>query len=179
MKKQRMKSKRKNNVKKLKLRIVKFDRLLVVEQLEKVGYFKNTDHVKIDDDLWLLLGAINLQKDNNGRNADYYADFIDNAERDEYVKNLIKWITEEQFGNAGELEVGKECLVSDDGKKWETQIFAGQICEYSSKESFFTEEKIFLTTNPADENCLWRWKYAEAMGDRLEINGEYYTWQSK
>lgn len=173
-----MKSKRKNNTKKLKLRIVKFDRLLVVEQLEKRGYFKNTDHVKVDDDLWLLLESINLQTDNNGRSADC-VEFNNNTERDEYTANLIKWITEEQFGAAGELEVGKECLVSDDGKKWETQIFAGTINKYSSKETFFTEEKIFLTTNPADENCLWRWKYAEAMGDRLEINGEYYTWEAK
>ena len=173
-----MKSKRKNNMKKLKLRIVKFDRLLVVEQLEKRGKFKNTDHVKVDDDLWLLLESINLKKDkSNGRSADYYADFVTNVERDEYTANLIKWITEEQFGDAGELEVGKECLVSDDGKSWEIQIFAGTISKYSSEEAFFTEEKIFLTTNPADDNCLWRWKYAEPISDRLKINGEIYTWE--
>lgn len=159
-------------MKKLKLRIIKFDRLLVVEQLERKGKFKNTDHVKVDDDLWLLLESIDLQTDNDGRSADCI-EFDNNDERDEYTANLIKWITEEQFGDRGELEVGKECLVSDDGKKWETQIFAGKINKCPS------EEKSFLTINPADDNCLWRWKYAEAIGDRLEINGEYYTWKSK
>jgi len=135
--------KRKNNMKTLKLRIVKFDRLLVVEQLEKVGYFKNTEHIKVEGDLCLFLDVINLQKDDDNRNADCVR-FNGNDERDEYVENLIKWITDEQFGAAGELEVGKECLVSNDGKKWETQIFAGQICEYSSKESFFTKKPVFF-----------------------------------
>lgn len=169
-------------MKKLKLRIVKFDRLLVVEQLEKRGKFKNTDHVQIDDDLWLVLKAINLKKDNNDKNyrsADF-ADFRTNAERDEYTANLIKWITEEQFDVVGgELEVGKECLVSNDEKSWETQIFAGKIYKYSSEEAFFTEEKIFLTTNPADDNCLWRWKYAKPKNSCLKIDGEIYTWETK
>ena len=146
--------------------------MIVVEQLEKMGYFNNTDHVKVEGDLYLFYKSINLQKNDHDKSADCIR-FNDNAKRDKYITNLIKWITDEQFGGAGELEVGKECLVSDDGKEWKTQVYVGKI------DKCIGEEKSFLTINEANDNCLWRWEYAKAIGNRLEINGEYYTWESK
>ena len=159
-------------MKKLKLRIVKFDRLLVVEQLELEGEFKETDHVRVHGDLELFGGFIDLQENIDDRSANCI-EFDNNAERDEYTTTLIQWITEEQFGT-GNLEVGKPCLVRDkEDKEWEERIYAGKIAKQLG------EEKRFLARNPIFSDDFRRWKYAKSLNDLPTVDGEIYTWEGE
>lgn len=157
-------------MKKLKLRIAKFDRLLVVEQLERTGEWKNSEHAYIQGDLFLFTGAIELQGKIEDRSANY-REFSDNAKRDEYAANLIKWISEEQFGGVGKLEVGKMCDVSDDGKTWTQRIYAGKV------DKHFGEEKRFLAFYDLNNYTFGRWEYAKPSDDCLKIDGDVYTWE--
>lgn len=159
-------------MKKLKLRIAKFNKRLVVEQLELEGEFKETAHVRVFGSLFMRKAGIDLKED--GCEGSFnFAYFEKNEKRDEYAQKLINWITEEQFGGVGKLEVGKMCLVSDDGKEWEKRIFAGK----SSKQ--LGEEKRFLAVHLNNKNSLVRWKYAKPLNDSLKINGEFYTWETE
>lgn len=159
-------------MKKLKLRIAKFDRMLVVEQLERSGGFCNTNHVKLTHERFFISDfEIRLSERNELQKSDVM-NFSGNQERDEIATNLVKWITEEQFGGAGKLEIGKPCLVSDDGKEWGKRIFAGK------SEKQLGEEKRFLAVNVLDADVLRRWKYAKPINDCLKIDGEIYTWES-
>lgn len=157
-------------MKKLKLRIAKFDRMLIVEQLELEGEFKKTDHVEVFGNLCISKAGIDLKEDDckGSVNVSY---FKNNEKRDEYAANLIEWITEEQFGGSGKLEVGKMCEVSDDGEEWGNRIFAGK----SAKQ--LGEEKRFLAVHLNNKNSLVRWKYAKPINDCLKIDGEIYTWE--
>ena len=168
-----MKSKRKNNMKKLKLRIAKFDKMLVVQQLEKAGKFEETAHVRINGDLYLFHTHIRLQENFEDRNY-YFREFDDNARCDEYAQKLVKWMTEEQFnGGSYELEIGKMCEVSDNGKEWVKRIFAGKSPEQLG------EEKRFLAVNLTNNDSLHIWKYAKPINANLTIKGEIYTWEAK
>lgn len=112
-------------MKKLKLRIAKFDRLLVIEQLERMGEWKNSEHVKFDGDLFLFDTHIDLQINIDDRSANCIK--FDDAERDEYAEKLIEWITDEQFGGSGKLEIGKPCLVrTEKDEEWGRTFLCGQ-----------------------------------------------------
>ena len=166
-----MGNKRKNTMKRLKLRISKFDRMLVVEQMELEGNFERTKHTQIYGDLFLFQDHIDFCEHNYNKTSNF-REFRDNNERDEYATNLIKWITEEQFGDAGELEVGKECLVSNDEGDWywHKRIFAGRIAKQLDLE------KRFLTLPTSGDETFECWKYAKP-NNCLDINGEIYTWK--
>lgn len=157
-------------MKKLKLRIAKFDRMLVVEQLERTGEWKNSEHVKVQGSLFLLEDNIDLQEDNYDENV-AIRKFDNNAERDEYLQNMLGWITEEQFGGSGKLEVGKMCEVSDDEKEWVKRIYAGKFAKQLG------EEKRFLAVYIPSNDVIKRWKYAKPINDCLKIEGEVYTWE--
>lgn len=160
-------------MKKLKLRIAKFDKMLVVEQLELDGEFKRTNHVKVDGDLFLFEDYIDLQENIDDISANCL-EFDDNAERDEYAANLIKWITEEQFGGCGKLEVGKPCLVRDeeDGR-WAERIYAGKVAKQLGMD------KRYLTHSESEEDVFLRWRYAKPINDSLKVDGEIYTWETE
>lgn len=163
----------KNNMtKKLKLRIVKFDHLLVVEQLEMIGEFEGTEHVLVHSgDMFFNEVRIDLQEDREYIGA-WYRSFADNEERDEYVANLVNWITEEQFGGAGKLEVGKPCLISDDGKDWKTRFYAGKVAKQLGTH------RRYLTKIDLEDDNFYRWKYAKPLNStQPKIDGEIYTWE--
>lgn len=94
--------------KKLKIRFVKLECYLVAQQLEMTGkeHFTLSEHVALlasgidfaDAAIWLSRSC----NFNIGVRC-----FRDNAERDEYLDKVIKWISEEQFATQGEFEVGK------------------------------------------------------------------------
>lgn len=161
-------------MKKLKLRIAKFDRMLVVEQLELEGEFKETDHVRVHGDLELFDGFIDLQEDIEDRRANYIR-FDDNAERDEYTEKLIGWITEEQFGGTTKLEIGKPCLVSDnyEAEEWEERIYVGKVPVQLGLD------KHHLVCSEDDEDTFFCWRYAKPINHCLKIDGEIYTWEQK
>lgn len=155
-------------MKKLKLRIAKFDRMLVVEQLERDEVFKNSERVRISGYMCLGRDWIDLPESCIFRSADSRI-FSDNEERDEYAANLIKWITEEQFGGSGKLEIGKPCMVSNDGVDWLNDIYAGSLKMPSG-------ENYFCTLNSFD--ALISWRFAKPLNSaKPKIDGEIYTWE--
>lgn len=94
-------------IKRLKIRFVKFERVLVAQQLETTGkeHLTPSEHVVLsasgidfaDAAIWLSRSCnINIG----------VRHFLDNAERDEYLNTVINWITNEQFANgAGEPKI--------------------------------------------------------------------------
>lgn len=157
-------------MKKLKLRIAKFNKLLIVQQLEKAGEFKRTNHVRVHSDLYLFAESIDLQESTDDKSANC-REFIDNAERDEYAANLIKWITEEQFDVIGKLEVGETCAVSDDGETWTTGIYVDKVSPMFGGG--------FLVRVYGNDNFFQRWKYANPLSEQPTIDGEIYTWETE
>lgn len=95
--------------KKLKIRFVKFERALVMQILEQEGSFRDSKHVHMGVPE-LCCDRIYLCNEEERGNLDVDAkSFEANTERDEYLKNVIRWISEEQF--CEELTVGELCEV--------------------------------------------------------------------
>lgn len=157
-------------MKKLKLRIAKFDKLLVVEQLERSGEWETSEHVFPNEghDFFIGTDGIYICKMSSDSLNDILR-FCNNQERDEIAANLVNWITEEQFGGAGKLEIGKPCLVSNDGVDWLNDIYAGNIRRY-------LKENYYCTLSSLDN--LICWKYAKLLNSaQPKIDGEIYTWE--
>lgn len=157
--------------KKLKIRFVKFERYLVAQQLEMTGneHFTPSEHLALstsgidfaDEAIWLSRSC----NFNIGVRC-----FRDNAERDEYLNKVVKWISEEQFSTGRKLEIGKFCSFSDDGKQWMPGEYAGKCAAQLG-------EPRFLSGHP-ESKLLARWKYAFPFEDvRLKIDGDIYTWE--
>ena len=159
-------------MKKLKLRIVKFDKLLVVEQLERDGVFKNSERVRISGYMCLGRDWIDLPESCTFRSSDSRI-FSDNQERDEYAVNLIRLITEEQFGGTGKLEIGKPCLVRDyEDAGWKERFYAGKVAKQLG------EEKRHLAYEDPELDEFYRWKYAKPLNSaQPKIDGDFYTWE--
>lgn len=156
-------------MKKLKLKIVKFERALAMQVLEMQNIdFSVSSHV-LRGRTDFAQECIYLRKEPSIG----LASFPDNAERDAYLQKMLGWITEEQFCGARKLEIGKECLVSDDWEEWTQRIYAGK----SAKQ--LGEEKRFLAVHLNNKNSLVRWRYAKPINDSLKIDGEIYTWEDK
>lgn len=156
--------------KRLKLRIVKLEEAIAVEQQEKYGEFSDSEHV-VWENLRLFFSPDKItlvEKDGFkvlGRN------FYSNEERDRYVEQFVGWITKEQFGEAnGGLKVGEMCDFSDSGERWVRRVYAGR-----SAPEFGTEQP-FLAQSLFDADIFKSWKYARPIG-ALTIDGEYYTWE--
>ena len=155
--------------KKLKIRFVKFECYLVAQQLEMAGkeLFTPSEHVVLsasgidfaDAAIWLSRSC----NFNIGARRFYH-----NDERDEYLHNVIKWISEEQFAPDRTLEIGETCLFSDDRKDW---LFG----KYAGKCSKKLGEPRFLTLSADDS--LTCWQYVKPLCGALKIDGEVYTWE--
>ena len=160
-------------MKRLKLRIAKFNRMLVVEQLERSGGFCNTNHVKLTAD-YVVISAfeIRISERSEPSKADAIT-FSDNQERDEYAANLVKWITEEQFGDVGKLEIGKPCLVSNDKENWyKFSCFAGKVAQKLGTE------KRFLVKIEHEDDKFFRVRFAKPLDSaQPKIDGKIYTWE--
>lgn len=100
-------------IKKLKIQFWRAELALAMQILEQEGNFRDSGHVYMglpelccdriylcDEDECVNLGVV-------ARN------FNTNASRDEYLKTVIRWISEEQFGknNEGMLKIGEMCEV--------------------------------------------------------------------
>ena len=156
--------------KKLKLRIVKFDGLLVFEQIENTVMTRlgqKTEHFEVRD-MNLFVGfdwwAFAVQ----GKVSDY-RNFTDNVARDAYLQKVFGWISDELFGGGGKLEVGKECLVSEDGKEWSKNHLLA-ILPKNKKYRYIVCSNL--------ENEKWTYcEYAKPINDSLKIDGDVYTWE--
>ena len=161
--------------KKLKIKFVKFERALAMQVLEQVGPFKATEHVQSVVCPAISSKCIYLR----GRNSEYDTAigdirFSDNAERDKYFNNAIKWISEEQFATGGKLEIGKECEASDNGEDWFVRFFAGK----SAKQ---LGEPRYLAYWYDNLGYLIRYKYVRPLASfvRPKIDGDVYTWETE
>lgn len=95
--------------KKLKIRFTKFEKALAMQILEQEGNFCDSEHV---DTGFPELGRdrIYLCDEDLRDNVSVFVRYFDtNADRDEYLKNVIRWISEEQFRE--KLTVGELCEV--------------------------------------------------------------------
>lgn len=159
--------------KKLKIRFVKFERAIAMQILEQVGTFKDTEHVQSAVCPELGSKCIYLR----GKNSTYDTTiglirFSDDAERDECLNNVVKWISEEQFATGGKLEIGKECEASDNGEDWFVRFFAGK----SAKQ---LGEPRYLAYWYDTLGYLIRYKYVRPLASfvRPKIDGDVYTWE--
>lgn len=155
--------------KKLKIRFVKFERALAMQILEQNGVFSSGRHVKISavpefayEDILYLRGSMT--------SSDFVVRvkcFTNNAERDEYLNNVINWISDEQFSTGRKLEIGEECLFSDDRKDWHSGKYAGKCAKQLGEPRFLELDSVSLT----------RWKYVKPLYGALKIDGDVYTWE--
>ena len=159
--------------KKLKIRFVKFERAIAMQILEQDGIFKATKHVQSVVCPEIGNKCIYLR----GKNSEYdttigFIRFSDNAERDKYLNNVIKWISEEQFATGGKLEIGKECEASDNGEDWVVRSFAGK----SAKQ---LGEPRYLAYWYDNLGYLIRYKYVRPLASfvRPKIDGDVYIWE--
>lgn len=159
--------------KKLVIRFVKLETALAAQQLEMTGneHFTPSEHVALstsgidfaDSVIWLS----RLCNFNIGVRC-----FNHNAERDEYLERVVKWISEEQFATKGKLEIGKECEVSGDGEGWVRRIFAGKTAKQ------FGEPRT-IALGFENSLILRRWKYVRPIDSFVQpkIDGDVYTWE--
>lgn len=160
--------------KKLKIRFVKCEKALVMQVLDQEGEFADSEHVKIDGAPRLYLGEVFLRgKYTNNNLTPDFCSFGSNTERDKYLNNVVKWITDEQFtGYAGApQEVGELCTVSDNGKHWRTARVIS-ILPNKYKGRYIYE----------DEGVHEGWAcatHALSILERVEpkTEGDVYTWE--
>ena len=161
-------------LKKLVMKFVKFEKALATQVLEQEGKFEKTEHIRIraypatDASCIFLRG---WEVNSNFKVTTIH--FETNTERDEYLDKVVKWISEEQFGGNGKLEVGKMCEVSDDGKSgsWNTRELLAVLPEnYHDR----------YITNADDSKTKWSaWTYARTQTSCAQptIDGDIYTWK--
>ena len=159
--------------KKLKIRFVKFECALAMQILEQVGKFDTIKHVRVRaypqmEENCVFLRSWEREYDFSVRTIR----FNDNAERDKYLNNVIKWISEEQFALGRKLEIGKECEASDNGEDWFVRVFAGK----SAKQ---LGEPRYLAYWYDNLGYLMRYKYVRPLASfvRPKIDGDVYTWE--
>ncbi len=158
--------------KSLKIKFVKFECALAMQVLEMEGKFSdspvglngNGSHTQIgapclnDDSVWLC--PIQVVKTRL---------FESNTARDEYLDKVIKWISEEQFGVSGKLEIGKLYTFSDNGKRWVNGVYAGKCAAQLGEPRFLAL---------GGDVSLTRWKYVFPFdGVSLRIVDDIYTWE--
>lgn len=158
--------------KSLKIRFVKFECALAMQVLEMTGKFSdfpvglngNIPHTQIgapclnEDSVWLC--PIQVVKTRM---------FDSNTARDEYFDKVIKWISEEQFGVSGKLEIGKLYTFSDNGKRWVNGVYAGKCAAQLGEPRFLALD---------GDVSLTRWKYVFSFdGVSLRIVDDVYTWE--
>lgn len=157
--------------KKLKIRFVKFERALVAQQLEIKGihHFVENMHTQFSPFyIELRRDAICINVKENGICIKHRI-FSDNDERDEYLNNVVNWISEEQFSSGRKFKIGELCMFSDDRANWHTGRYAGK-CDAQLGETRFL--------NFESDVSLTRWKYVcPPFPVRPKIDGDLYTWE--
>lgn len=159
--------------KKLKIRFVEFEKALAMQILEQEGSFRDSEHVYGGlpelryDHIYLC------NEEERGDLGVSVRHFDTNAKRDEYLKTVIRWISEEQFDEGtGELKVGKMCEVRDcDYEEWERRKLIAILPE-KFKDPYVVED-------PRCDNDWLCFLQARPIDGVIEptIDGDVYTWE--
>lgn len=158
--------------KKLKIRFVKFEKALAMQILEQEGSFCNSAHIQIGipelcgDDIYLC-----EEDERDNLNHVSILEFVSNAERDEYLKTVIRWISEEQFAmRSGKLKVGELCEAHV-GNRWEKRRLLA-ILPKRYKNRFIVERV------EDDESWVGCSKVLHLPNwNKSTIDGDVYTWE--
>lgn len=157
--------------KKLKIKFVKFEKALAMQVLEQEGSFRNSEHVRtgIPD---LCSGVIYLCDDEKCGNLELSTRyFITNDERDEYLKNFVRWISEEQFGGSTrELKIGEWCAACM-AYGWRKRKLVAILPErYKNR---------FIVNVANDDRNWMSCDEVRPLMDCIEpiIDGDVYTWE--
>lgn len=157
--------------KKLKIRFVKFEKALAMQILEQEGNFRDSEHVYTGfpelgrDRIYLC------DEDLRDNLSVFVRYFGASAERDEYLKNVIRWISEEQFGaGSRELKVGEWCAARMPYGWRKRKLVA--ILPERYKNRFIVD----VANN--DRNWMFC-DEARSFPDCIEpkIDGDVYTWE--
>lgn len=159
--------------KKLKIKFVKFEKALAMQILEQEGSFRDSEYVgtgipELCADIIYLCDE--EERGNLGIAKKY---FNTNHERDEYLKYVVRWISEEQFDEGtGELKVGKMCEVRDcDYEEWERRRLLAILPE-KFKDPYVVED--LRCDN--DWLCFMQARPING-GINPTIDGDVYTWE--
>lgn len=159
--------------KKLKIRFVKFERALVMQILEQRGSFRDSEHVCTG--LPALSGdRIYLCEERERDNWDISErSFVTNAERDEYLKNVIHWISEEQFRE--KLTVGELCEVRN---KNTDDVWRIRKLITILPEPYYSP---YIVEAHEGRGCCWQaFDQARPIKNSTpKIDGDIYTWEEK
>lgn len=157
--------------KKLKIRFVKFERALTMQILEQEGSFRNSAHIQIG--IPELYGdRIYLCDEEERDNLDISVIHFDtNTERDEYLKTVIRWVSEEQFAmRSGKLTVGELCEAHV-GNGWEKRKLLA-ILPKRYKNRFIVERV------EDDESWVGCSKVLHLPNwNKSTVDGDIYTWE--
>lgn len=159
--------------KKLKIRFVKFEKAIAAQQLEiqwGSASFESFEHTMFEAfHIDFAYDCVWLGRYPNGNVA--VRNFDSNAARDEYLKKVIKWISEEQFASLGKFEVGK--VYAFKYKKDNPVKFFGELMAIlpENVESRYIVKAPFLKKG---------WEAFEVACPPYvspKIDGDVYTWQ--
>lgn len=157
--------------KKLVIRFVKFERALAMQVLEQEGYFDTMKHVRVRsypavDDTCIFLRGWEKKYDYSIKTIR----FNNNVARDEYLDKVINWISEEQFATGGKLEIGEECLFSEDSNNWLSGKYGGECAKQLGEPRFLKLDS---------DVSLSRWKYVKPLRGVPKVDGDIYTWEER
>lgn len=163
--------------KSLKIKFVKFECALAMQVLEMNGKFSDSPVGLNGNGSHILIGVPRLNEGCLGDDRVWIFPvltvrmrmFASNTVRDEYLDKVIKWISEEQFGVSGKLEIGKLYTFSDNGKRWVNGVYAGKCAAQLGEPRFLALD---------GDVSLTRWKYVFPFdGVSLRIVDDVYTWE--
>lgn len=160
--------------KKLKIRFIKLEKGLVMQILEQRGTFPETKHVKTSSSPGFGVDKIFLCDEGYFTSVPDYIMFGSNQGRDEYLTQVISWISIELFAIAnGSIEVGKIVKVKDFDdafNMWREETLIA-IIPNVKKGAFIT----------SDGTGGWlSWDEARPVDNYpiIDDSGEVYTWES-
>lgn len=159
--------------KKLKIKFVKFEKALAMQILEQEGSFRDSEYVGTGIPELCVDRIYLCDEEERGNLEIATKHFKTNNERDEYLKNVIRWIGEEQFDEGtGELKVGKMCEVRNcDYDEWERRKLLAILPE-KFKDPYVVED-------PRCDNDWLCFLQARPIVGVIEptIDGDVYTWE--
>lgn len=157
--------------KKLKIRFVKFEKALAMQILEQEGSFRDSEHVRTGVPELCCDRIYLCDEEERGNLGISVGRFDTNARRDEYLKNVIRWISEEQFAmRSGKLKVGELCEAHV-GNRWEKRRLLAILPK--RYENRFIVERV-----EDDESWVGCSEVLHLPNwNKSTVDGDVYTWE--